>query len=170
MRRKGFSLVELMIAITILLISLLTFFMVNQSTSSRSMESYYKYMAYSLGNEVINYCQGMGYQWAKAHKDTAGATKPFPLNDWHKVVDNLIFTEGEDGEELLLTDTYFSECNIFERKVEFKEVKIPATNGSRFFNGIRVIVNLRMKSNRKISNFLKSGAVKFASTIMEVKP
>ena len=34
MRRKGFSLVELMIAITILLISLLTFFMVNQSTSS----------------------------------------------------------------------------------------------------------------------------------------
>lgn len=168
MKNNGFTLVELLIGLVILLLSLMAFFTVNQSTSSRSMGAYYKYMAFSLGREVIDYSQGMGYKWAVAHMKST-SKEPFPLSKdgvsgWHNISDYFIFSKNITGASIDLNDAYFAECEMFERKIEFKEV-----NKGKY-KGIRIIVQLRMKKGSRVARFLSNKALTFSSTIMEQRP
>lgn len=160
--RKGFSFIELLIGIIILLLSLMTFFTVNQATSSKSMTSYYKFMANSIGSEVIDFCQGMGYHWAKQHLGS-GASTPFPLSSWHRVSDHNIFSKNIRNEDINLDDSYFSESKYFERKIELQEITTP-------FNAIKVVVQLRMKRGSKAAKFLNNETLNFSSVILEQKP
>lgn len=172
--RKGFTLVELLIAIFILQMSLMAFLSVNQSTSSKSMGAYYKFMAFSLGKEVIDYCQGMGYEWAASYIDAAAANSPFPLSscdngNWHNVTDYFIFSKNLKNETIDVNDAYFSECNVFERRIEFKKLNIPELSG-RVFKGIRVTVQLRLQAKSRAVKFLGSEPMTFSTTVMEVVP
>lgn len=171
MKNNGFTLIELLISLVILLLALMAFFTVNQATSSRSMGAYYKYMAFSLGKEVIDYSHGMGYKWAVLHKNST-RTKPFPLSKdgisgWHSISDNFIFSKNFKGTTIDQNDAYFAECEMFERKIEFKEVKIVKKDTYR---GMRVIVELRMKKGSRVAKFMRQNSLTFSSTIMEQKP
>ena len=53
LENSGFSFIEVLIGMVILQIALLSFFLINQSSSSQSMDAYYEFLANSLGNEVI---------------------------------------------------------------------------------------------------------------------
>jgi hypothetical protein len=146
-RSKGFSFVEVLIGMVILQIALLSFFLINQSSSSQSMDAYYEFLGHSLGNEVIEFCQGMGYEWADKY-----IAKPdlFPLNDWHGVLDKPIFSQT----------SYFRECEFFERLVSMEKV---SSNG----NGILVTVGVRAKSNNKVKSWLSRSQLEFATIKME---
>ncbi len=173
MKKKAFTLVELLIAIFILQLSLMAFFTVNQSTSSRGMEAYYKFMAYSLGKEVIDFSQGMGYRWAKAHLDSK-ESKPFPLSDcssgpWHKVTDHLIFSKNLNDEDVDVNDAYFSECKSFERRIEFKEIKADQPDG-KSVNGILITAQLRIQKGSRAAKYLKNEVMNFSTTVLELIP
>ena len=105
----AFSFVEVLIGMVILQIALLSFFLINQSSSSQSMDAYYEFLAASLGSEVVEFTQGMGYEWADKF-----IAKPdiFPLDTWHGVLEKPIFA----------ATSYFRECDSFERMISMKKV------------------------------------------------
>ena len=146
-RRRGFSFVEVLIGMVILQIALLSFFLINQSSSSQSMDAYYEFLASSLGSEVIEFTQGMGYDWAAKY-----ITKPdiFPLDTWLGVLDKPIFA----------ATSYFRECDSFERLISMQKV-------SNAGNGILVSVQVRVKSDNKVKSWLSRNQMTFSTIVME---
>lgn len=147
LRKKGFSFVEVLIGMVILQIALLSFFLINQSSSAQSMDAYYEFLGYSLGNEVIEFCQGMGYDWAEKY---IGKPDLFPLDTWHGVLDKPIFSQA----------SYFRECDSFERLIEMKKVSAAG-------KGILITVGVRARSNNKVKAWLSKSQIEFATIIME---
>ncbi len=145
--RRGFSFVEVLIGMVILQIALLSFFLINQSSSSQSMDAYYEFLANSLGSEVIEFTQGMGYSWAEKY-----IAKPdlFPLGTWHGVLEKPIFAAS----------SYFRECDSFERMISMAKV-------SSAGNGVLVSVQVRVKSNNKVKSWLSRGNLAFSTIVME---
>lgn len=146
-RKKGFSFVEVLIGMVILQIALLSFFLINQSSSAQSMDAYYEFLGYSLGNEAIEFCQGMGYDWAAKY-----ISKPdlFPLDSWHGVLDKPIFSQA----------SYFRECDSFERMINMRKVTGEG-------NGILITVGVRAKSSNKVKSWLSKSQIEFATIVME---
>ena len=147
MKRKGFSLVEVLIGLVIMQIALLSFFLINESSNTQSMDAYYEFLAHSLGKETVEFSQGMGYSWAKKY-----ITKPdiFPLDSWHGVLEKPIFSDT----------SYFREADSFERRVNFKEV-------SKGGEGILVTVDIRVKPNNKASAWLTRDFISYTTIVME---
>lgn len=147
LKRRGFSFVEVLIGMVILQIALLSFFLINQSSSSQSMDAYYEFLGYSLGNEVIEFTQGMGYEWADKYM-----SKPdlFPLDSWHGVLEKPIFAPT----------SYFRECDSFERKITMQKV-------SGQGNAVLISIEVRVKSNNKVKSWLSRSQLEFATIVME---
>jgi len=146
-RKKGFSFIEVLIGMVILQIALLSFFLINQSSSSQSMDAYYEFLGYSIGNEAIEFCQGMGYEWADKYMKTPDL---FPLNSWHGVLEKPIFSES----------SYFRECDSFERNINMQKI----TTGGQ---GILITVGVRVKSNNKVKSWLSRSQLEFSTIVME---
>ncbi|NCB37777.1 MAG: hypothetical protein EOM80_03325 [Erysipelotrichia bacterium] len=147
LKRGGFSFVEVLIGMVILQIALLSFFLINQSSSSQSMDAYYEFLGHSLGNEAIEFCQGMGYDWAVKYM---GKPDLFPLNSWHGVLEKPIFSPA----------SYFRECDSFERLINMQKV-------SDSGNGVLVTVGVRVKNANKVKSWLSRSQLEFATIVME---
>lgn len=147
MKRKGFSLVEVLIGLVIMQIALLSFFAINESSNSKSMDAYYEFLAHSLGKELIEFTQGMGYGWANKY-----ITKPdlFPLDEWHGVLEKPIFSDS----------TYFREASSFERRVRLEKV---GDSGE----GVLVTVDIRVKGRNKASTWLSRNFISYTTIVME---
>ena len=133
-------------------VALLSFFSINQSSNRQSMNSYYQFLGESLGSEVIEFCHGMGYNWAIKYM---GKHDVFPLNKWHNCLAYPIFNKTG----------YFRECGSFERKVTFTKV----SDSSSDENAVLVIVKIRTKQNTKAKSWLNSKTLYF-STLIEKEP
>ena len=147
MQHKGFSMVEIIIALVVMQFALLSFFMINHSSNAKTMDAYYEYLSESLGEEVIDLCHGMGYKWAIKyikHPDI------FPLNKWHSCVAKPIFDK----------DSYFKECGAFERYVTFT----PKTVGG---NSILITVKLRVVKNSHAKSWLSRDGLTFSTLLVE---
>ncbi len=147
MRKKAFSLVEVLIGLVIMQIALLSFFLINESTNSQSMDAYYEFLAHSLSKEVIEFTHGMGYEWGCKYIDNPDL---FPLDEWHSILENPIFSEA----------SYFRETDSFERKVSLSKV-------SKSGEGILVEVAVRVKENNRASNWLSRNMVSHSTIVME---
>ncbi len=143
----GFSLVEVLIGLVIMQIALLSFFMINESSNTKSMDAYYEFLAESLGKELIEFTHGMGYEWAKKYID-----KPdlFPLGSWHGVLEKPIFSDT----------SYFREADSFERRVNFKKV-------SKSGEGVLVTIDIRVKENNRAASWLTRNYISFSTLVME---
>ncbi len=146
-KKRGVSFVEVLIGMVILQIALLSFFLINQSSSSQSMDAYYEFLGNTLGNELIEFSQGMGYEWAKKFMK---APDLFPLDTWHGVLEKPIFS----------STSYFRECDSFERLVSMRELSGDA-------GGILVSVGIRVKSNNKVKSWLSRSQLEFSTIVME---
>lgn len=148
-KRKAFSMIEILIAIVVMSVALLSFFIINQSSNSKSMDAYYEFLGESLGSETIDFCRGMGYNWAMKY-----LVKPdiFPLNKWHNCLEYPIFGKT----------TYFRECGSFERKVNFSKVKLANEEG------IFVTVEIRTKEDTKVKSWLSRNKLYFSTMIEKV--
>ncbi|MBU1106372.1 MAG: prepilin-type N-terminal cleavage/methylation domain-containing protein [Candidatus Riflebacteria bacterium] len=146
-QHRGFSLIEVLIGMVIMSVALLSFFLINQTSSSQSMDAYYEFLAQTLGNETVEFCQGMGYAWALKYMD-----KPdiFPLNEWHGILDKPIFSKT----------SYFRECDSFERMVNMSKI----SGGGE---GILVTIGVRVKSNNKVRAWMSRSQLQFATIVME---
>jgi prepilin-type N-terminal cleavage/methylation domain-containing protein len=145
--KKGFSMIEVLIGLVIMQIALLSFFLINQSSNSQSMDAYYEFLAHSLAKEIVEFSQGMGYEWACKYID-----KPdiFPLNEWHKVLEYPIFSEA----------SYFKESDSFERRISFQKV-------SKSGNGILINIDIRVKDNNKASAWFSRNQISYSTILME---
>lgn len=145
--RRGFSLIEVLIGMVIMSVALFSYFLINQASSSQSMDAYYEFLGQTLGNETIEFCQGMGHAWALKYME-----KPdlFPLNEWHGVLDQPIFSKT----------SYFRECDSFERIVNMNKV----TGGG---DGILITVGIRVKSGNKVRAWMSRTQLEFATVVME---
>lgn len=146
-KRKGFSLIEVLIGMVIMSVALLSFFMINESSNSKSMDAYYEFLAHSLGKELVEFTHGMGYEWAQKYM-----TKPdlFPLDEWHGILEKPIFSDS----------TYFREADSFERKVNFKKV-------SKAGEGILITVDIRVKEKNKAASWLSRNFISYTTIVME---
>jgi hypothetical protein len=147
MRKKAFSLIEVLIGLVIMQIALLSFFLINESSNSQSMDAYYEFLAHSLSKEIIEFTQGMGYEWGSKYIDNPDL---FPLDEWHSILENPIFSEA----------SYFRETDSFERKVSLSKV-------SKSGEGILVEVAVRVKENNRVSNWLSRNMVSHSTIVME---
>ncbi|GAB4280408.1 MAG: hypothetical protein Kow0029_24950 [Candidatus Rifleibacteriota bacterium] len=147
MKRFGFSLIEVLIGLVIMQIALLSFFLINESSNTKSMDAYYEFLAHSLGKEVVEFTQGMGYAWAKKYMD-----KPdiFPLDEWHGILEKPLFS----------ATTYFREADAFERRVNFKKV-------SKSGEGILVTIDIRVKPKNKAGSWLTRNYIRYTTVVME---
>ncbi|MFZ5952460.1 MAG: type IV pilus modification PilV family protein [Candidatus Rifleibacteriota bacterium] len=147
MKRRGFSLVEVLIGLVIMQIALLSFFLINESSNTQSMDAYYEFLAHSLGKEMVEFSQGMGYEWAVKYID-----KPdlFPLDEWHGVLDKPIFSDT----------SYFREADSFERRVKFSKV-------SKSGNGVLIGIDVRVKEKNRASAWLSRNYISYSTIVME---
>ena len=147
----AFSMIEVLIAIFVMSVALLSFFSINQSSNSKSMDSYYEFLAGSLGEETINFCRGMGADWAIGYmKLPKNKQDIFPLGRWCNCKDKPICKGCY----------YFRECSSFERKVVFKPVKKDGETG------VLVNVLIRTVKNKKARSWLSRDSIAF-STLLE---
>ena len=144
---RGFSLIEVLLGMVIMAVALLSYFLINQASSSQSMDAYYEFLGQTLGNETVEFCQGMGHAWALKYME-----KPdiFPLNEWHGVLNKPIFAKT----------SYFRECDSFERMVNMSKI----SGGGE---GILVTVGVRVKSNNKVRSWMSRSQLEFATVVME---
>ena len=146
-KRRGFSLIETLIGMVIMAVALLSYFLINQASSSQSMDAYYEFLGQTLGNETIEFCQGMGFDWAGKYLQNPDL---FPLGEWHGVIDRPIFSKT----------SYFRECDSFERLVNMSKV----SGGGE---GILVTVGIRVKSGNKVRAWMSRSQLEFATIVME---
>lgn len=146
-RRRGFSLIEVLIGMVIMSVALLSYFLVNQASSSQSMDAYYEFLGQTLGNETVEFCQGMGHEWAIKYMK-----KPdlFPLKEWHGVLEKPIFSKT----------SYFRECDSFERIVEMTRI----SGGGE---GVLITVGIRVKTGNKVRSWMSRSQLEFATVVME---
>lgn len=147
MQRKAFSMVEIIIALVVMQFALFSFFMINHSSNSKTMDAYYEFLGESLGEEVIDFCQGMGYKWALKYIKSPDL---FPLNTWHGCLDKPIFER----------DSYFRECDSFERKVRFSKQ-------TKDGNSILITIEIRTKEKTKVKSWLSQNSLWFSTLLVE---
>ncbi len=61
-KRKAFTLMEIILAMAMMLIVVLSLFMLNKSSNQSSMDAYYETLCFSLAREPIEVFRGLGYE------------------------------------------------------------------------------------------------------------
>lgn len=151
MKRKAFSLIEIIIAMAFLSIAILSIMWMNRSSNQGSMDAYYEFLAFSLAREPIEVFRGFGYDCLKEIVD--GNVSPPSL---YKVGD------FEDIEFDSMSDIqYPAEARMFQRKIELDEVN------SGGLNGIKVKVTIAAKGQSKVDVWMRRKAVSLESLVME---
>ena len=81
MKRKAFTLVEILIAMFLMSVVILSIFLLNQSANKSSMDAYYEMLCFSLAREPIEVFRGFGYKTMEdIVKDPSLAPKFYPVN------------------------------------------------------------------------------------------
>ncbi len=149
--KKGFSLIEIIVAMAFLSIAILSIFMVNRSSNQGSMDAYYEFLAFSLAREPIEIFRGFGYDTLKEIYD--GNISP-PAR--YKVGD------FEDIEFDALSDLqYPAEARLFARKIELEHVN------TGDLNAIKIKVTVAAKGQSKVEVWMSRKAVSLESLVME---
>ena len=85
-KRRAFTLVEIIIAMFLMMIVMLSFFMLNQSSTKSSMDAYYEMLAFSLAREPIEVFRGFGYDVVKGIYDKSiPCPKPYEIDKETKI-------------------------------------------------------------------------------------
>lgn len=88
MRRRAFSLIEILIACFLLAVVLLSLLWMNRHSHLSSMDAYYEGIAMSVAREPLEIFRGMGYAWldlyrqGKADLTESPLLKAFPHGEW----------------------------------------------------------------------------------------
>ena len=147
----AFSFVEVLIGMVILQIALLSFFLINQSSSSQSMDAYYEFLAFSLAREPIEIFRGFGYDYLKMIAD--GNVSP-PA--WYPV------GAFKDIDFDLMSDMqYPAEARLFQRQIELT----PVNSGK--LNGMRIRVTVAAKGQSRVEVWMSRKSVTLESLVME---
>lgn len=150
--RKAFTLLEIVIAMALLVIAVLSMFLMNQASNKSSMDAYYESMAFSLAREPIEIFRGLGYENCyKIYKNHSLAPSIYKINE---------MTPIEYNPEIELQ--YPAEAEIFQRMIELEEGM-----SDKQIKYIKIIVTVAAKGQSKAEVWLSRKSVKLESMIME---
>lgn len=151
-KRKAFTLMEIIIAMALMLIAVLSIFMLNQSSNKSSMDAYYEIMAFSLAREPIEVYRSFGYnQLSDVAKGTIPANINYKIGEFQPIVYN-------PSNEL----QYPADAENFQRRIDLE----PGTsyNGTNY---IKITVTVEVKGQSRAESWLSRNSVKLESIIME---
>lgn len=150
--RKAFTLMEIIIAMGLLVIAVLSLFLVNQASNKSSMDAYYESMAFSLAREPIEIFRGLGYEnCSKICKNPTLSPSLYKVGEMMPI-------EYNPTIEL----QYPAEAEIFQRMIELEEDV--TLNNTRF---VKITVTVAAKGLSKAEVWLSRKAVTLESMIME---
>lgn len=152
MRKKGFSLIEIIIAMAFITVAILSIFMMNRSSNQSSMDAYYEFLAFSLAREPIEVFRCFGYDCLKDSLDS-GVSPNSRYN-----------TDGNfhDIEFDVLSDLqYPAEARLFQRKIELASVN------SGGLSGVKVKVTIAAKGQSRVDVWMRRESVLLESMILE---
>ena len=150
MRKRGFSLVEILMAMIFLGSAILGLVMVNSSSNRGAMDAYYEFMAYSLAQEAVEIYRGLGFAYAEdVYHGRISST------DACKVGDTTI-------RECPFPDVAHPvETGMFQRSVALDPVEV---DGIRAY---RITVRIFPRNRSKVDTWLSRDAVVLESLIVE---
>ena len=139
-RRRGFSLIEVMMGMLFLSWALLGAMSLLSSTNRGAMDVYYELQAFQVAQEPIEILQAFGYRWVKANycssrMNTLGL---YPHRVWHDINPNH-------------ATNYPTDVDVFQRYIDVEEV---ARGDSR---GLQVTVTVKPKEQSRAMAWLTWG-------------
>ena len=113
-KRKAFTLMEIIIAMALIAVVILSIFMINKNANETSMDAYYEMLAFSLAREPIEIYRGFGYETlSKINKDNSLALPQYPIGKLTPIVfDPLQSNKGIQ---------YPPDAERFQRLIELNE-------------------------------------------------
>ncbi len=151
MKRQGFTLLEIVFAMAILAVAVLSMFMLNRSSNQQAMDSYYEFLAFSLAREPIEVFRGFGYDSVQMIVD--GNVSP-PAGYKINSMQDLDFNPFSQIQ-------YPAEAAMFKRMIELK----PANHGN--LKGISIKVTVAAKSMSRIEVWMRNRTISLESLILE---
>jgi type II secretory pathway pseudopilin PulG len=158
-KQKAFTLVEIIIAMFLMMVVILSLFMLNQNANKSSMDSYYEMLCFSLAREPIEVFRGFGY---KTVLNIINDSSNVPLayrNSINKYADIVVDPNGGEKDYPFL---YPVEASNFKRCIELKPM---SKNGINYIN---IVVKIAPIGTSKAENWLRK-VVTLESNIMESK-
>lgn len=146
---KAFTLIEIMIAMFMMTIVILGYFILNQSSNKSSMDAYYEMLCFSLAREPIEVFRGFGYETvSKIYNGEIPV--PSPYDKLNEYVD-IAFDQNLDFQ-------YPAEAEYFQRKISLKPL------GNK--NGFLITVNVDRKGKTKAELWMRRN-VELKSLILD---
>ena len=88
-KRKAFTLIEIIIAMALMMVVVLSVFMLNQTSNQSSMDAYYEMLCFSLAREPIEVFRGLGYDTVlEIAKKPELCPVPYKVGDFIKLTFN----------------------------------------------------------------------------------
>lgn len=147
-KRKAFTLMEIIIAMALMMVVILSIFMLNQTSNKSSMDAYFETLCFSLAREPIEVFRGLGYETVLAiSKNHKLCPAPYKIGE---------FTNITFDPKLALQ--YPADAESFQRRIDL------TPNSSGKYINIKVTVAPRNMSKaevwfRKESIILESNIV-----------
>lgn len=155
-KKRGFSMLEIVIAMAFLSIAILSILWMNRSSNQGSMDAYYEFLAFSLAREPIEIFRGFGYDCLKdiaENKVSPPSRYPVVGNPASGFVD-IEFDSMSDLQ-------YPAEARLFQRKIELTDIS------SGDLQGIKIKVTVAAKGQSKVDVWMSRKAVSLESMVME---
>ena len=147
-RRRGFTLVELLVSMLFLSLVLLGLLMMNSSSTRGSMDAYLELLAFTLAKEPIEVFRNFGYEWTTNYPNHP--LPKYPLGN-HPVV-------GGSG-----IDRYPFDEGTFEREISLHPFQDPQTK----IGMIRVRVTVRPRTQHARAWFSRKDGVSLEALLFE---
>ena len=150
-RRKAFTLVEILIAMFLMAVVILSMFTLNQTANKSSMDAYYEMLCFSLAREPIEVFRGFGYDGVSLICENHNLFDRFPVG-------------GEEEYFDIQPDPilYPAEADNFKRSIVLEKGK----TGSGI-NYIKIRVSVAPKGSSKAETWLRKDVVSLESVIVE---
>ncbi len=159
MKRKGFSLLELLIGFLILSIGIGSFLWLNRMSNQVTMDSYYRLLATRLAWEPVEVCRAIGFsRLSLLLRNSPNEPLKGYSNEWIQVPES---QENSGGFPRLFRPP---EASLFERKVVFGELSDGMTSH------IAISVEVRLKGESAWGRFLKRNVLQASGLIWEKVP
>ena len=85
-KRKAFTLMEIIIAMALMMVVILSIFMLNQTSNQSSMDAYYETLCFSLAREPIEVFRGLGYETVLAiSKEKNKCPAPYKIDEFTNI-------------------------------------------------------------------------------------
>lgn len=151
-KRQAFTLLEIVIAMAMMCIVLLSMFLLNKQSNQSSMDAYYEILAFSLAREPIEVYRGIGYETCVKICDSPGLA-----NNFYKVGEdqNIEFNPS-------IPLQYPAEASLFKRRIDFKKDK-----SDQGINYVNIKVTVSVKGLSRAETWLSRKSVVLESCIME---